>query len=78
MNLWWMKVQCLQDEGVDCSSHCVRAFVWGFEGFQRVFGVLIGELHWEPMEPSKSRTNAPIQPVKVHFISRLVIKRGLE
>ena len=27
-----MKNQCLQDEGVDCSSHRMRAFVWDFEG----------------------------------------------
>ena len=31
-----MKNQCLQDEGVDYSSHCMRAFVWDFEGSQRV------------------------------------------
>ena len=24
--------QCLQDERVDCSSGCMRAFVWDFEG----------------------------------------------
>jgi hypothetical protein len=24
--------QCLQDEGVDCSSSCMRAFVWDLEG----------------------------------------------
>ena len=29
-----MKNECLQDEGVDCSSGCTRAFVWDFEGFQ--------------------------------------------
>ena len=52
-----MKNQCLQDEGVVCSSHCMRAFVWDFEG---------------------SHTNALIQSVKFHFISKLVIKRGLE
>ena len=31
-----MKTQCLQDEGDDCSSGYVRAFVWDFEGSQRV------------------------------------------
>jgi hypothetical protein len=30
-----MKYQCLRDEGVDCSSHHMRAFVWDFEGSQR-------------------------------------------
>ena len=40
--------------------------------------VPIGELHWELWEPSKSHTNALIQLVKIHFISKLVIKRGLE
>jgi hypothetical protein len=29
-----MQNQCLQDEGVDCSSGCIRAFVWDFEGSQ--------------------------------------------
>jgi hypothetical protein len=28
MKIWWMKSQCLQDEGADCSSHRMRAFVW--------------------------------------------------
>ena len=28
MKVWRMKNQCLQDEGVDWSSHCMRAFVW--------------------------------------------------
>ena len=38
-----------------------------------------GELHWELREePSKSHTNPLIQPVKIHLISRLVIKRVLE
>ena len=31
-----MKHQCLQDEGVDCSSHRMRTFVWNFESFQRL------------------------------------------
>ena len=31
-----MKNHCLQDQGVDCSSHCKRAFVWDIEGSQRV------------------------------------------
>ena len=31
----YMKYQCLQDEGVDCSSHHMRAIVLDFEGFQR-------------------------------------------
>ena len=31
-----MKNQCLQDEGVDFSSGCMRAFVWDFEGSQRI------------------------------------------
>ena len=30
--IWQMKNQCLQDEGVDCSSHHMRAFVCDFEG----------------------------------------------
>ena len=29
-----IKSTCLQDEGVDYSSGCMRAFVWGFEGSQ--------------------------------------------
>ena len=32
MRFWWMKNQYLQDEGVDCLSHRMRAFVWDFEG----------------------------------------------
>ena len=28
MKFWRMKKQGLQDEGVDYSSHCMRAFVW--------------------------------------------------
>ena len=28
MKILWMKNQCLQDEGVDCSFGCMRAFVW--------------------------------------------------
>ena len=28
--------QCLENEGVDCSSHRMRAFVWDFEGSRRV------------------------------------------
>ena len=31
-----MKNQCLQDEGLDCSSHCMRAFVCCFEGSHMV------------------------------------------
>ena len=31
-----MKNQCLQDEGVDYSSHRMRAFVWDFEGSHMV------------------------------------------
>ena len=31
-NFQWMKDQCLQDEGVDSSSHHMRVFVWDFEG----------------------------------------------
>ena len=31
-----MENQCLQDEGVDSSPHRMRAFVWDFEGSQRV------------------------------------------
>ena len=31
-----MKNQCLQDEGVDDSSHHMKAFVWDFEGSRRV------------------------------------------
>jgi hypothetical protein len=49
-NLWRMqfprvKNQCLQDEGVDCSFHRTRAFVWDFE-------VPKGSLssQWNPLE----------------------------
>ena len=35
MKFWQMKNQCLQDKGVDC-PHRMRAFVWDFEGFERV------------------------------------------
>jgi hypothetical protein len=31
-----MKNQCLQDEGVGCSSGCMRAFMWDFKGSCRV------------------------------------------
>ena len=34
MKFQWMKNYWLQDEGVDCSSGCIRAFVWEFEGSQ--------------------------------------------
>ena len=36
MEFWRMKNQCLQDEGLDCSSHHMRAFMWGFKGSRRV------------------------------------------
>ena len=36
MRFWRMKYQCLQDEGVDCSSCRLRAFLWDFEGSQWV------------------------------------------
>ena len=36
MKFWWMKIECLQDEGVGCSSHRMRAFVCDFEGSNRV------------------------------------------
>ena len=36
-NFRWMKKQCLQDEGVDGSSHCMGAFVWDFEGSPKGF-----------------------------------------
>ena len=38
-----MKNQCFQDEGIDCSSGCMRAFVWDFEGSQRVPKVSNGD-----------------------------------
>lgn len=31
MKIWRMKKTCLQYGGVDCSSHCTKAFVWDFE-----------------------------------------------
>jgi hypothetical protein len=31
-----MENQCLQDEGVDCSSSCMRAFVWDSKGSHRI------------------------------------------
>ena len=34
-----MKNQCLQDDGVDCSSGSIRAFVWDFESSHRVLKV---------------------------------------
>jgi len=34
----------LQDEGVDCSSSCMRAFVWDFEGSQMEFSSNFGNL----------------------------------
>ena len=85
-----MKNQCLKDEGVDYSSGCTRAFVWNFEGSQRVLkvpnrvplplpqrGTPLGTLRtlWEP---SKTHTNALIQLLEFYFFSQLVIKRGLE
>jgi hypothetical protein len=36
MKLWWMTNQRSQDEGIDCSSHRMRTFVWDFEGYHRV------------------------------------------
>ena len=33
MRFLWMENQCLQDEGVDCSSHHMGTFVLDFEGF---------------------------------------------
>ena len=36
MKIWQMKNQCLQDKGVDCSSHRMRASMWDFEGSLRV------------------------------------------
>ena len=63
----WMRNQCLQDEGVDCSFH--RMFIPG--------GNFIENLG-NPLGTFKSHTNALIQCVKFHFISKLVIKRGLE
>ena len=33
MKFWRMKNQCLQDEGVGCSSHRMRACVWNFWRF---------------------------------------------
>ena len=36
MRFWQMTNQCLQDEEVDCSSHCMRAFMWDFDDFYRV------------------------------------------
>ena len=48
----------------------------GFSKFPMEFP--IGQLHWELRERSKPRTNAFIQPINFHFISRLVTKRDLE
>jgi hypothetical protein len=59
-----MKNQCLQDEGVDCSSGCMRAFMWDFEGFQS--------------SQTSQSLGTLMQPVRIHFISKLVIERGLE
>ena len=42
-----MRNQCLQDEGVGCSSGCIRAFVWDFEGV----------IHWELWELSRNLKN---------------------
>jgi hypothetical protein len=46
MRIWWMKNQCLQDERVDWSSHCVSICV-GFWRFPKDSG---GKLHWELKE----------------------------
>jgi hypothetical protein len=54
MKFQQIKNQCMQ--GVDYSSVCMRAFVWDFEGPQRVSNAV----PWRG------------------FISKLVIKRGLE
>jgi hypothetical protein len=53
MKFWRMKNQCLQDEGVECSSHCMRAFLGDLEGSQRVPQVPNGG----PQMPSYSRLN---------------------
>ena len=39
MKFWRMKSECLQDEGVDSSSHRMRVFVWDFEGSQKILEV---------------------------------------
>ena len=64
--------QCLQDEGIDYSSHCMRAFVWDFEDFQKVPYVLNGvPMRGTLWEPSNSHTKALIQLVKLNFTSKI-------
>ena len=47
MRFWYMKNRWLQDEGVDCSSHCMRVFVWdlkvpkGFPKFPMEFPIVV-------------------------------------
>ena len=54
MKILWMKNQCLQNEGVDYSSHCMNAFVWDFEGSK---GFAKFSIEFLPLKPSKSHTN---------------------
>jgi len=57
MKYWQMKNQCLQDEGVDCSSiSSYESICVDFEGSQP-FGNL-----------QNSTQNAVTQPIKFHFI----------
>ena len=87
-----MKIECLQDEGVDYSSHHMRAFVrilkvHTWTNFAKApiakmlfkFPMEFARGTWKTFRKlSKSHTNALIQPVKSHFISRSVVKKGME
>ena len=75
MKFWRMKIQCMQDEGFNCSSHCMRAFVWDVEGSQSSNNWNSGNSLETLKIPHGCSHHTT---VKFQIISRLVIKRGLK
>ena len=56
MTFWWMKNQCLQDEGVDYSPHCIVTLVPNDEEFPcRCMRVMNEALGGGGRDPPKHR-----------------------
>ena len=72
------KINVLQDEGVDNSSHRMRTFVWDFEGSLSSQWSSAGDYIENLGNPMITFKIPHKYTHKFHFISRLVIKRGLE
>lgn len=66
MKFWQMKNQCLQYEGVYCSSHPMRSFRWAFEGSQMFSFNRLNFISFQGWSP-KGAWRWQLVPLVLHF-----------